>query len=149
MILDKLENAETYTKLHPGFAKAFEFLRRGDLSSLGVASYPIDEKKVFALVQKGSGKRRGEARLEAHRNFIDIQFLIDGNEQVGWKPRADCTEVSQAYNHEKDIEFFADQPQTYLSLKPGMFCVFFPDDAHAPMISEGLVHKCVVKVKLS
>ena len=47
-----------------------------------------------------------------------------------------------------DIEFFFDPPQTYLALKPNMFALFFPGDAHAPMISDGAVHKCVVKVRV-
>lgn len=147
MILDKLENAETYFGLHAGFRKAFEFLSRSDLSNLEASRYAIDGEEIYALVQSGHGKERNEARLEAHRRYIDIQFLIDGNEQTGWSTRDGCREIYRAYDSERDIEFFSDSPQTYLTLKPGTFAIFFPADAHAPMISEGNVHKCVVKVR--
>ena len=147
MILDTLEHAELYFKLHPRFEEAFKFLRRPDLAGLDAAAHPIDKKEVYALIQKNPGKAKKDARLEAHRAYIDIQFLIAGSEQSGWKPREACGDVAQAYDGERDIEFFSDPPQTDLHLKPGMFAIFFPGDAHAPMVSEGVVHKCVVKVK--
>ncbi len=147
MILDTLEHAETYFKLHPRFEEAFKFLRRPDLAGLDAAAHPIDKKEVYALIQNNAGKEKKDARLEAHRSYIDIQFLIAGSEQIGWKPREACGDVAQAYDGERDIEFFSDPPQTDLHLKPGMFAIFFPGDAHAPMVSEGVVHKCVVKVK--
>lgn len=149
MILDKLESAETYFGLHAGFRKAFDFLHRADLISLDASRYLIDGEAIYALVQSGHGKERNKARLEAHRNYIDIQFLIDGNEQTGWSPRDGCRETYRAYDSERDIEFFSDSPQTYLTLKPGTFAIFFPADPHAPMISEGNVHKCVVKVRVA
>ncbi|MCL4540037.1 MAG: YhcH/YjgK/YiaL family protein [Bacteroidetes bacterium] len=149
MIQDTLSNAETYFTMHPGFEKAFSFLRRADLPALDPGKYAIEGDDVFALVQKDRGKNMKDAHLEAHRNYIDIQFLIDGNEQTGWKPRESCRTVLAPYSDERDIEFYADQPQTFLALKPGMFTVFLPADAHAPMISEGEVHKCVVKVRVA
>lgn len=149
MILDTLANAETYMGFNPGFEKAFAFLRRAGLSTLDAGKYPIDGDDVFALVQKNPGKLTKDAHLEAHRNYIDIQFLIDGDEQTGWKLRDECKEVLQPYNVERDIEFFSDAPLNYLTLKPDMFTVFFPGDAHAPMISNGTVHKCVVKVRVA
>lgn len=149
MILDTLSNAETYLAIHPGFEKAFAFLRRADVGSLGPGKYSIDAAEVFALIQKDPGRLRTDSHLEAHKNHIDIQFLIEGDEQIGWITRNDCKDSKQPYVAERDIEYFEDPPQTYLSLKPDMFAVFFPGDAHAPMISDGLVHKCVVKVKVS
>ncbi len=149
MVLDRLENAEVYFGLHPGFSKAFQFLRRADLASLAVARHPIDSDRLYALTQKDNGKDEREAPLEAHMKYIDIQFLIDGDEHIGWKAREDCAVASLSYDEGKDIEFFSDSPQTYLALKPGMFAIFFPEDAHAPMISKGHVQKCVVKVRLA
>lgn len=147
MILDTLSNAETYLGLHTGFEKAFAFLRRADIGTLAAGKYVIDGDDLFALVQKDPGKTMKDAHLEAHRNYIDIQFLIDGDERTGWKLRNECKDVRQTYIAERDIEFFSDNPSNYLILKPDMFAVFFPGDAHAPMISNGPVHKCVVKVR--
>jgi biofilm protein TabA len=147
MILDNLDNSEAWLGLHPGFAKAFEFLRRKDLGELEPGIHELDGEEIYASIQKGSGKAKSDALLEAHRKYIDIQFLINGAEQTGWKAREDCHAVHAAYDGKKDIEFFDDAPQTYLQLKAGMFAIFFPADAHAPMISDGVIHKCVVKVR--
>lgn len=149
MILDNLSNAGTYTTIHPGFEKAFAFLRRADLADLDAGKHPIEGTDLFALIQKDPGKPKTDAHLEAHRDYIDIQFLIAGNEQTGWKSRNDCKESQEPYVADRDIEFFGDAPHTYLVLKPGMFTIFFPGDAHAPMISDGTVHKCVVKVRVA
>ncbi len=148
MILDNLSNAETYFALNPAFKTAFAFLRRADLGSLKTGKYEIEGDNIFALVQTGPGKSKQEALLEAHRDYIDVQFLIGGIEQTGWKSRENCAAVQTPYDNERDIEFFFDPPQTYLALKPNMFALFFPGDAHAPMISDGAVHKCVVKVRV-
>ncbi len=149
MVLDVLPNAGVYFAIHHGFEKAFSFLRRADLPDLAPGKYPVEGTDIFALVQKNSGKRKEDANLEAHRDYIDIQFLIDGDEQTGWSPLSSCKAVLTPYSVEKEIEFFSDPPQTYLALKPGMFTIFFPGDAHAPMIAEGTVHKCVVKVRVA
>jgi YhcH/YjgK/YiaL family protein len=148
MIFDTLANADFYRSLHPGFEKAFEFLKRADLATMEKGTYEIDGKNVYAMVQGGPGKKSADARLEAHDRYIDIQYLIEGNERIGWKPRRECITTSSAYNSEKDIVFYGDVPQTTLAFVPGSFALFYPFDAHAPMISDGEVRKCVVKVKV-
>lgn len=149
MILDILAHAERYIDIHPGFAKAFAFLRRADIGTLSAGKLTIEGDDIFALVQKDPGKLKQDARLESHNDYIDIQFLIDGNEEAGWKPREDCRKTLTPYKPEKDIAFFSDAPQTFLSFRPDMFAIYFPGDAHAPMISNGTVHKCVVKVRVA
>lgn len=148
MIIDELQCAENYLSLHPAFTRAFEFLRRSDLDQLEARVHEIDSAELYASVQRTNGRQRSEAELEAHRRYVDIQFLIDGEEEIGWRPRGECREVSHAYDEEQDITFWSDAPSFYVSLRPGMFAVFFPGDAHAPLISRGNIHKCVVKVRI-
>jgi biofilm protein TabA len=148
MIFDKLENAKNYLSLHPKFKDAFQFLNKPDIKDFIFQSYELDGKNLYALLSNKQGKKKEEARLETHRKYIDIQFLIDGEEQIGWKAFKDCIKIDKVYSEENDIEFFEDISQTYLNLTPGSFAIFFPEDAHAPMISDNLVHKVVLKVKI-
>ena len=146
MICDLLENAERYTKLHSGFAEAFAFLRRPDLRNLAVARYPIDGDVVFAMVAKDQGRGKDEAQLEVHDKFIDIQMVLAGMDEMGWSPRSMCRKPVGPYDPIGDIGFFADTPSAWLPVRQGMFAIFFPEDAHLPLISPGLIHKVVVKV---
>jgi YhcH/YjgK/YiaL family protein len=145
MILDTLANAARYVDLHPGFAAAFEQLRRTDLSTLNAGKYPIDGDRLILLIDQPEGRGRDGARLEAHRRYIDIQYSISGHEVIGWKSLAECS-TSDPYADERDIEFFSDTPETWLALSPGKFTIFFPDDAHAPLAGVGPLHKAVLKI---
>nr|WP_160711897.1 YhcH/YjgK/YiaL family protein [Halodesulfovibrio sp. MK-HDV] len=82
MILDVLEHAARYESLSPYFADAFAFLRRGDLRELADGQYEIVGRSLFATVVHQKGKAVEDAKLEAHDEYIDIQFVIQGNEQV-------------------------------------------------------------------
>lgn len=146
MIIDILENADRYTALHEDFVKAFAFLKRSDLPELAVDRYTIDGDLVFAMVAKDSGRGKSEARLEAHDRYIDIQMVLAGIDEMGWQSRSLCRLPAGPYDRDKDIRFFADPPAAWLPVVQGMFVIFFPEDAHLPLISAGVVHKVVVKV---
>lgn len=148
MIIDSLDNASRYIGLHPRFAQAFEFIKHQNLEAIAVGKYPIDGQELHASVTEKEGVKASEAKFEAHNHYIDIQVCPIGTEQIGWKPRQECHQPKEAYNAEKDVTFFMDQPDTYFQLKAGQFAIFFPEDVHAPMIGEGLIKKLVVKVKL-
>jgi YhcH/YjgK/YiaL family protein len=146
MILDILENANKYADLHKGFAEAFTFLQRPDLIDLPVGRYEIDGERVFALVSREHGQQREEGQLETHEEYVDIQFVLEGTDEMGWKPKALCKEPVDAYDPKTDLQFFTDEPHAWVPTAPGMFVVFFPEEAHLPLISEGELHKVVVKV---
>ena len=146
MILDKLENAENYYDMHPDFEKAFAFLRQKGLAELPADRYEIEGKKLFCMISKGPGRSREEAKLEAHRKYIDIQYVIAGADEMGWKPTSACALVDTPYNADKDIEFFKDKPDSWMEVPAGSFVIFFPQDAHAPMVSNEEIHKAVLKI---
>lgn len=148
MIIDSLENAYKYTDLHPGFAKAFQFVNHTNLDTVEVGKYEIDGKDVHAAVSLKDGVKPGEAKYEAHDLYIDIQVCPTGSEVIGWKPRKKCTDIKTPYNPEKDVTFYNVDPDTYFTLQAGQFVIFFPEDVHGPMIGEGRVKKLVVKVKI-
>jgi biofilm protein TabA len=142
----RLDKAEQCYGLHPAFAKAFAFLRRPDLASLAPGKYVIDGDKVFCLISKVPGKTKSEAQLEAHRKYIDIQFIMAGTDEMGWRPTRDCKEAAIPYDEAKDIMFFKDAPEAWITVPVNSFVIYFPTDAHAPLVSTGELHKAVVKI---
>ena len=146
VVINKLQHAERYYSMHPVFEKAFAFLRQDGLAELPADRYEIDGEKLFCIISKGPGRSRAEAKLEAHRKYIDIQYVIAGTDEMGWKPTADCKSIETEYDAEKDIMFFKDQPDSWTPVPAGSFVIFFPQDAHAPLVSSGEIHKVVLKI---
>ncbi|MDR0567285.1 MAG: YhcH/YjgK/YiaL family protein [Prevotellaceae bacterium] len=146
MIIDNIANAKKYFSLNPRFEKAFGFLTDNDLSTLEERTYEIDGAEVYATFMVRQGIAPEEARHEAHDRYIDVQLCLSGGETFGWSFRPDCKNVAAEYNPQKDVIFYADKPDTYVAIKPGQFAVFFPEDAHAPLVGCGEIRKVVVKV---
>lgn len=146
MILDILDNADRYNALHNNFTKAFQFLKRTDLKTLAEGRYDIDGDHVFAIVAKDQGREKNEAQLEFHNKYIDIQMVLEGVDEMGWKARCACTGIENPYDPENDIQFVADTPTAWAKTEPGHFAIFFPEDAHLPLIGKGIIHKIIVKI---
>jgi YhcH/YjgK/YiaL family protein len=149
MILDKLENAELYSCISENLKKGFDFLKKTDLSRQEVGRFEIDGENVFALISEYENKAHQDCRLEAHKAYADIQFIVSGREAIGFAPLNGQT-VTEEYTAEKDIVFFSGET-TQLILETGMFAVFYPQDVHRPSMQiDGpeKVKKVVVKVKL-
>lgn len=146
MILDVLENLPQYLPVGKDFEKAVEFLSRPDLAQIAAGRHEIDGVRAYAMVYRNVGRSKDGARLEAHQQYIDIQVVLAGLDNIGWKPVNQCCEPDGDYIEERDVRFYLDEPDTWLSVKPGSFAIFFPGDAHMPSISSGLIDKIVVKV---
>lgn len=147
MVIDDLAQAERYTALHPGFGPAFAFLRTTDLAALTPGRHEIAGDGIYVSIDHVEGRGRAGARLEHHRAHIDIQLTIAGDEQIGWRPLASCEAPAGAFDPSRDVGFYADPPDTWLSLPPGTFAIFFPEDAHAPLGGTGPVRKAVIKIR--
>lgn len=147
MVLDTLNNAARYAGLKDGCSEAFGFLDQPGLADLPDGKYEVAGEKVFAIVDRTQGRKLSEGKLEAHRRFIDIQYVISGEESMGWCPVAGLKNAVP-YDEEKDLEFFEGQPESMVRVPPGSFAVFLPTDAHLPLIGEGPIHKVVVKVSV-
>lgn len=148
MILDSLKTFQHYTSLHRSFAIVLDFLKQTDLASLAPGRYPIEDDDIFAIVSENELRLPQNALLEAHDQYIDIQVIIRGKESFGWCDRTTCASPRGSMDPEKDILFFDDQPSTYFTLHEGELAVFFPADAHAPLVGEGQVKKCVIKARV-
>ena len=134
-----------------GLAAGFEFLERSDLAALPMGRHIIDGDSVFALAMQSPSREPSAEKFEAHQDYIDIQYLVSGEEVIGVTPVAGL-QITTPYDAAKDIVFYA-VPATYkdLEIRPGHFAVLFPGEGHLPMChSHGphQLHKVVVKVKV-
>lgn len=146
MILATLAEADRYNPLHPLFSRAFEFLRSADLKLLAPGKHAVQGEELLAIVEHCAGRTQAAAKLECHRRYIDIQLILEGVDEMGWKPLAECQDPKTDYDEKHDIRFFNDAPSSWIATPAGSFCVFFPDDAHAPLVSDGMIHKVIMKV---
>ncbi|PRY15408.1 YhcH/YjgK/YiaL family protein [Pontibacter ummariensis] len=146
MIVDKLSNAPRYFSLHPLFEQAFRFLQDADLTALPIGKQAIVGKELFAIISDGIGIPEQDAKLEVHRKYIDIQYIVSGTDRMGWKDLAQCGAPSEPYQEERDAAFFPDKTRSWFDVPAGSFTVFYPDDAHAAMVTEDKVRKIVLKI---
>lgn len=148
MIVDQLKNKSFYVKEETGFSKAFTFLEDFLKNPLEDGRYEIDEDNVFAIVQSYETKANG--MLEAHNDYIDIQFMAKGCEKIEYANRENLGILKK---YENDIVFLEDSNEnSSLILKKNNFAIFYPQDAHKPCLAvkhPQKVVKVVVKVRNS
>lgn len=146
MILDTLENLENYVSLNPLFSQVIDYIKKTDLASQPEGKVLIDGERLFVNYCLAKGKTKGEAKLESHDKMIDIQIPISTTEVMGYTPR-NVLPVND-YNSEKDLTFYDGLADQYITVHPGMFAIFFPQDGHAPCISENPeIRKVIFKVE--
>lgn len=151
MIVTDLKHIEHQVQLTPGLKKGLAFLRQ-DLNNLPDGKVEIDGDRVYAIVQRYETIRTEAPKFEFHRKYIDVQFIVSGEETIGWAPVEGMT-ITEAYSAEKDICFgkVASEKWTPVRLRAGQLAVLWPEDAHAPKLATAApspVMKIVVKVGL-
>lgn len=147
MIIDTIDNLGKYVALNPLFADVVEFLNSHDLQMLETGKYPIKDKDLFLNLQVAKQRTKDTALLETHVEMIDIQIPVTAAETFGYTPLCDLPAFD--YNAEKDITKYGDtKAQTYVTVNPGQFAIFFPQDGHAPCITDAPeIKKAIFKVK--
>ena len=152
MVYDSIKNCKTYYGMHKNFEKAFDFIKKAVSENLAVGKYELDGKELFASVQEYDSKTDEQAKNEAHKNYIDIQYVVSGTEII------ESVEIEKAtpnteYNAEKDVMFYKkSEDAVILTLTAGEYAILFPQDVHRPGLcvdgNPAPVKKIVVKVKL-
>jgi biofilm protein TabA len=149
--INKRELAVSYYKNKDRWDKAFKFLKDSDLSKLELKRYDIDGDNLFATISEYLTKNEETTYFEAHRKYIDIQYVIRGKEIMNIAPIATVKDIIIPYDTTKDIEFVTvDKVVNHLAT-PGRLFIFFPDDAHRPGLKDEVssqVRKIVIKLKM-
>ncbi len=150
MIIDKLENADWYYDCVPGFEQFMEFFNNNDLEELPACKLYLDGQDLYVNIVDFKGKDEDKCRMEAHKDYLDIQIPLGDDEMMGWKSQVDCEKVIQDYDEGKDVEFYGDKATVKFVVPKGHFAVFFPSDAHQPGIAPGKEYrKLIVKSKVN
>lgn len=150
MIADTLKNRGQYSALSPRIKAGFDYLAKTDFSKIEAGKYAVDGDNLFALVQAYDSIPKEQGKWECHKNYIDIQYIVEGVEQIGFA-NVDAMKITTEYNPEKDIAFLSGEGD-FVTLPKGSYGVFFPQDAHMPKIAVGNkpapVKKVVLKIKI-
>jgi YhcH/YjgK/YiaL family protein len=146
MIYDTLDQADRYSASHPGFAAGFAYLRKTDFSRLSPGRNEVDGQRMYLMLNVAKGVGKEKAKLEVHRQYIDIQLTLSGTDEIGWRPLTACTETHTSYQADGDYALYNDKPELWIPVPPKHFAIFFPGDTHAPMGAECDLRKAVLKV---
>jgi YhcH/YjgK/YiaL family protein len=149
--INKRELAVAYFKNKDRWDKAFTFLSSGDLARSELRRYDLDGDNLYATISEYMTKNPEDVNFEAHRKYIDIQYVIVGSELMQLSTLSNVKKVVSAYNPEKDIEFYEIEKSSDIVATPDNFLVFLPSDLHRPGLKTGenaKVRKVVVKIKI-
>jgi biofilm protein TabA len=150
MIATDLAHITGQIAMTPALQKAVDFLRTHGDRELPEGRIAIDGDRVLASVQLYTTIVTDTPKVEAHRRYIDLQFIASGEEVIAWTP-LERLRITQAFDEAKDNCFGTALPEdlTRIHLRAGQLAVFYPEDAHAPRLAAGAsvpVTKIVVKV---
>lgn len=152
MVIDKLENAYLYAGLSAKIEKGLGVLKDKKLSTKKDGCYDINGDNLYYIIQRYTTKPIKEGRLEAHKKYIDIQFVASGEEVIGHSLVGQLN-IQEPYDEAKDVVFYkAPDEINTVKLSKGMFCILFPQDGHMPgcqLNGPSNVVKVVVKLKIN
>lgn len=133
MFIGTIETLESSHVEYPAaIRQALEYLRAHDFKQMADGAYDV-APGIRANVQRYQTKPVAECRPEAHEKYVDIQYIVEGEEYMGWCPLSPDLEVSEAYDAGKDVGFYAKLvPDSDIVLTPGGFAVLYPEDVHRP-----------------
>ena len=150
MIADVLKNSLIYAAISSRIKAGLDYISKTDFSATEPGRYELDGSNMFALVQEYDSIPKEQGKWECHKNYIDIQYIAEGVEQIG------CNNIGQMkvtteYNPDKDVAFLSGEGD-FVTFSKGSYGIFFPEDAHMPKIAVNntpvKVKKVVVKIRI-
>ena len=152
MIFDSIANSSLYDGVTPNLKAALDYMRENDLNSMDPGRYPVANGKVLVIIKKGyETKDESKAKWESHRKDIDIQYLLEGEERIGYAPISALSPLGE-YDESSDKLLYTNPGAGFATvLKAGDFLVLFPEDAHATCLHPGapqICNKAVIKVAI-
>ena len=150
MLISSLATAEQYYALHPLLRTLFKYVRTHDLLPMPAGRITLQGDELYINVNDAVCVADGERPFEAHRQYLDVHIPLSGAETRRWKPVSKLGDPYQAYDAAADCALWtATDDSLRLTIEPGMFCIDFPDDAHAPALGDGeTLRKLIAKVRI-
>lgn len=151
MILDQLNNALMYGGLGERISIGLALLNEDSVRQVAPGKYKVDGDDLFYIVDEYETKPIKEGKLEIHRKYLDIQYIVSGTECIGYASLEGLKEETP-YDGQKDVAFYKYNPSmSQLVLKQGMFAILWPNEPHMPgRTAENIecIKKIVVKVRI-
>lgn len=148
MVIDQLKNAHYYYNLGEGIAAALRYLQNTDTTKVEPGRYVLDGDQLYAMVQQYDTKPKAQGFWEAHRKYIDVQYVAQGIEHMGFTHLSQLS--PQPYDEEKDFLKLEGEGE-FVLMRAGTFVILGPEDAHMPGMAVSApqpVRKVVVKVRI-
>jgi len=151
MIQTTRQEWNQFQGINPRFAKAFSALQRLAAEPFVKGRHEVDGDEIFINEVEYDTKAPDEALYEAHRKYIDVMLLLEGEERICVLPVSGLTHIVTAYDGAGDALLAKEsQASSVIQMRPGTITVLFPEDAHAPGIMAGeescRVRKLIAKV---
>ncbi len=151
MIIDTINNTDFFDSLPASIADALKIAAETDFTSIKDGKYEVYGDNMYYIVERYKTRQPEEAKYEAHRKYIDVQVMIEGQEAMGYAPLGSLA-VKTDYDDSSDAAFYeGSQKVTSIIMQKGMYAVFFPQDIHAPKLTafeRQDVFKVVFKIKV-
>lgn len=145
MILAPLKDSARYEALNPHFKKLFDYVKTHDLTTVPAGKIVVDGDDAFINVVDHPGKTLETAKLESHKKYLDVHVPLSAPETLGWTPRGEIPETP--YDEDGDCQVYPGKAKVYTTIQPGEFVVYWPEDIHAPAISDRPFRKLIMKAR--
>lgn len=152
MIYDKLANASLYACISPELGEALQVLQNLNMNNYVTGKVNVDGDRLFYMCNAYETREKKDALMEAHQQYIDIMYMVEGEEIIFVKPTEDLEQITNPYDESTDALLAAiDYDTTALRLQKGQFVILYPQDAHSPMCKTDnpeAVKKIVMKLRI-
>jgi len=148
MILDYFKDLGKYEKACKGIADVIAFVKKNDLAALPAGRNEVSKEIYVNMIACETKPEPAEPLYEVHRQYIDLHYIFEGSETVLWQGIG-AGEETREYSDAEDAAFFKAAQNVRLNVSKGMFCIFFPQDLHCPLLANGAperVRKAVFKI---
>lgn len=152
MIFSTIHTNDCVSSYPKAIQTAINYLKSNDFTKMETGAYEIEGKDIYAQVMDATTKPFAETRAEFHKKYIDVQFLVSGEERLGFAPDTGSFELEEG-NDDRDIYFYKSVTnEGFIDATPGCYSIFFPWDVHRPALQINqptAIRKVVVKVNVA
>lgn len=148
MQIGNLSSSQRFCSLHPLLEELFEFVKTHDFDKFEMGKIQIKGDDLYVMNLNVDGANAQTQPLEMHKKYIDVHIVLDGEEEIGWKSADEISHYLSGYSDKDDCALSDEKPSFFVKLHLGEYAIMFPEDAHAPAISNGKIRKLIGKIKI-